>query len=105
MESIDDVDDALYEDGAPDEGAAQPSGRSTNPANRTGSGDADYRLPGLPRYVRINTLKISLKAANREMHNAGYHLCPDPRHPGKRSYHRDDIVLDCRVLRVAGRGS
>lgn len=52
----------------------------------------DHRLPGLPRYIRINTLKLMSKPANKALRQAGYHLCPDPSHPGKRVYYKDDDV-------------
>ncbi|KAL1498582.1 hypothetical protein AB1Y20_013897 [Prymnesium parvum] len=63
----------------------------------------EHRLPGLPRYVRINTLKIGRNAANRALHEAGYQLCEDSSHPGKRSYHKDADVPDLIVFKPKGK--
>ena len=37
------------------------------------------------------------------MHAAGYHHCPDPRHPGKRAYYRDDTVPNLMVFKPKGK--
>ena len=62
----------------------------------------DYRLPDLPRYVRVNTLKIGLGAANQALKETGHFLCPDPKHPGHRAYHRDSDVPDLLVFKPKG---
>ena len=67
--------------------------------------DDDYRLPGLPRYVRINTLKIGAGAANQALRKESeppYFLCPDPKHPGNRAYYRDNDVPDLLVFKPKG---
>lgn len=68
----------------------------------TGS-DVDDRLPGLPRYVRINTLKKSVNAAHKECTQAGYQLSPEPNPTGNRSYFRDDLVPDLMVFKPKGK--
>jgi 16S rRNA C967 or C1407 C5-methylase (RsmB/RsmF family) len=65
--------------------------------------DDDYRLPGLPRYVRINTIKIGKKAANKKLLETGHHHCPDPAHPGNRSFYHDETVPDLLVFKPKGR--
>ena len=65
--------------------------------------DVDDRLPGLPRYVRINTLKKSVNAAHKEAAAAGYQLCQEPNPPGNRCYFRDDLVPDLMVFKPKGK--
>ena len=62
----------------------------------------DYRLPGLPRYLRVNTLKIGLGKAKKNLLQTGHHLCPDPKHPGHRAYYRDKDVPDLLVFKPKG---
>uniref|UniRef100_A0A7S2GDE4 SAM-dependent MTase RsmB/NOP-type domain-containing protein n=1 Tax=Haptolina brevifila TaxID=156173 RepID=A0A7S2GDE4_9EUKA len=66
------------------------------------SSSEDYRLPDLPRYVRINTLKIGLGGANQALKETGHFLCPDPKHPGHRAYYRDADVPDLLVFKPKG---
>ena len=70
---------------------------------RAGKRSEDDRLPGLPRYVRINTIKMSIKAAHRECAQAGYQLSPEPNPAGNRCYFRDDIVPDLMVFKPKGK--
>ena len=65
--------------------------------------EVDDRLPGLPRYVRINTLKKSVAAAHRECTQAGYQLSPEPNPSGNRCYFRDDLVPDLMVFKPKGK--
>ena len=62
----------------------------------------DYRLPGLPRYLRVNTLKIGLGKAKKNLLQTGHHLCPDPKHPGHRAYYRDVDIPDLLVFKPKG---
>lgn len=63
----------------------------------------DYRLPGLPRYVRVNTLKIGRGAAEKALRqHSGHFFCPDPKHPANRSYYRDKEVPDLLVFKPKG---
>ena len=62
----------------------------------------DYRLPGLPRYLRVNTLKIGLGKAKKNLLQTGHHLCPDPKHPGHRAYYRDADIPDLLVFKPKG---
>ena len=65
--------------------------------------DLDDRLPGLPRYVRINTLKKSVNACHKEAAAAGYQFCKEPNPAGNRSYFRDDLVPDLMVFKPKGK--
>jgi putative methyltransferase len=62
----------------------------------------DHRLPGLPRYVRVNTLKIGRGAAEKALRQTGHFLCPDPKHKGHRAYFRDPHVPDLLVFKPKG---
>ena len=62
----------------------------------------DYRLPGLPRYVRVNTLKIGRGAAEKNLKSTGHFFCPDPKHPGHRAFFRDKDVPDLLVFKPKG---
>jgi len=65
--------------------------------------DEDFRLPGLPRYVRINSIKIGMGAATKALsRESGHFLCPDPKHPGHRAYYRDPDVPDLLVFKPKG---
>jgi putative methyltransferase len=65
--------------------------------------DEDYRLPGLPRYLRINTIKIGMGSANTALkRDTGHFLCPDPKHPGNRAYYRDPDIPDLLVFKPKG---
>jgi len=63
----------------------------------------DTRLPGLPRYVRINTLKLGAKAADRALLESGYRRAADAADAGKRSYHCDEDVPDLLVFKPKGK--
>jgi len=62
----------------------------------------DYRLPGLPRYLRVNTLKIGLGKCKKNLLQTGHHFCPDPKHPGHRAFYRDADVPDLLVFKPKG---
>jgi hypothetical protein len=62
----------------------------------------DYRLPGLPRYLRVNTIKIGLGKVKKNLLQTGHHLCPDPKHTGHRAYFRDSDVPDLLVFKPKG---
>ena len=62
----------------------------------------DYRLPGLPRYVRVNTLKIGRGGAEKALKTTGHFFCPDPKHPGHRAFYRDSDVPDLLVFKPKG---
>ena len=62
----------------------------------------DYRLPDLPRYVRINTLLTSRSAVEKRLKESGHFYCPDPKHPGNRSYFRSPDVPDLLVFKPKG---
>lgn len=66
------------------------------------SSGEDYRLPGLPRYVRVNTLKIGRGAAEKKLKETGHFHAPDPKHPGHRAYFRDPDVPDLLVFKPKG---
>ena len=64
--------------------------------------DNDYRLEGLPRYCRINTLKTSRSKIEKRLLETGHFFCPDPKHPAGRAYFRDQWLPDVLVFKPKG---
>lgn len=81
---------------------SSPRGRHKQTALSAGAMAEDYRLPGLPRYLRVNTIKIGLGKVKKNLLQTGHHLCPDPKHPGHRAYFRDSDVPDLLVFKPKG---
>lgn len=65
-------------------------------------GNPENRLPGLPRYLRVNTIKIGLGKCKKNLLQTGHHFSPDPKHPGHRMYYRDPDVPDLLVFKPKG---
>ena len=78
------------------------SRRQSEGGGHGGGAGEDVRLPGLPRYLRINTLKLAWGAAQKGLKTTGHIYCPDPRHPNNRSYSRDPDVPDLLVFKPKG---
>lgn len=60
------------------------------------------RLPGLPRYVRINTIKTTRNDVEKRLKETGHFHCPDPKHPAGRAYFRDPWMPDLLVFKPKG---